>query len=108
MDLRQTRETLRWAFGLDEPSVIVTKWPCRLKKLSASDRARYAHRFRHLMVREDRCNGCRSCLKIGCPAILFDTASEKARVDASVCVGCEVCAQVCGSDAFVDGELEDA
>jgi len=107
-DLREVRETLKWALSLEEPSVIVTKWPCRLKKLNASDAARYAHRFRHLAVREDRCNGCRNCLKIGCPAIVFDTAREKARVDAGTCVGCEVCAQVCGSDAFVDGELEDA
>jgi indolepyruvate ferredoxin oxidoreductase alpha subunit len=107
-NLREVRETLKWAFDLEGPSVIVTKWPCRLKKLNAGDRARYAHRYRHLAVREDRCNGCRSCLKIGCPAILFDTAKEKARVDANTCVGCEVCAQVCGSDAFMDGELEHA
>ena len=108
MDLREVRETLKWAFGLDEPSVIITKWPCRLKKLNAGERARYAHRFRRLAVRDDRCNGCRECLKIGCPAISFDRGMEKARVDAEACVGCEVCAQVCGSDALVDGELEHA
>lgn len=105
-NLRQVRETLKWAFSHDEPAVIVTKWPCRLKKLNAGDRERYAFRYRSLQVREDRCNGCRSCLKIGCPALLFDPATEKARVDASTCVGCEVCAQVCGSGAFIDGELE--
>lgn len=107
-NLREVREALKWAFSHDEPSVIVTKWPCRLKQLDAGDRERYAFRFRRLQVREDRCNGCRTCLKIGCPAILFDTSKEKARVDASTCVGCEVCAQVCGSDAFIDGELEHA
>lgn len=108
MNLREVRETLKWAFALDEPSIIITKWPCRLKKLNASDSARYAHRYRHLQVRDDRCNGCRSCLKIGCPAISFDSARQKARVDETACVGCEVCAQVCGSDAFIDGELENA
>jgi indolepyruvate ferredoxin oxidoreductase alpha subunit len=106
MNLRETRDALKWAYSLDEPSVIITKWPCRLKKLNAGDAARYAHRYLHLSVDEDRCNGCRSCLKIGCPAIHFNAAKEKARVDLSTCVGCEVCAQVCGSDAFVDGELE--
>jgi len=107
-DLFEVRETLKWAFELDEPSVIITRWPCRLKKLNAGDQARYAHRYRRLAVRNDLCNGCRECLKIGCPAISFDNIKDKARVDAETCVGCEVCAQVCGSDAFVDGELEHA
>ena len=104
MDLREVRQALKWAFGLSTPSVIVTKWPCVLKSLRGAEKTKYAHKSRTVKVREEACNGCRSCLKIGCPAISFDAARERASIDQEVCVGCEVCNQVCGSDAIVNGE----
>ena len=105
MDLRDVRKALKWAFALNEPSVIVTKWPCVLKILRGSEKAKYAHKYRNATVRDDKCNGCRTCLKIGCPAISFDAVRERASIDQTACVGCEVCSQVCGSDAIVNGEL---
>lgn len=30
-DLKAVRETFDWAFGLEEPSVIITRYPCVLK-----------------------------------------------------------------------------
>lgn len=104
MDLRDVRKALKWAFGLSGPSVIITKWPCVLKVLRGSEKTRYAHEYRTVTVRDDQCNGCRTCLKIGCPAISFDAVRERASIDQATCVGCEVCSQVCGSDAIVNGE----
>ena len=49
----------------------------------------------------DKCTGCTLCFRIGCPAILKSdeldekTQRPKALIDASLCTGCEVCAQVC-------------
>ena len=36
-NLSQVKETLDWAFNLEEPSVIITRWPCALKKFSPQD-----------------------------------------------------------------------
>ena len=38
------------------------------------------------------------CMKIGCPAISM--ADGKAVVDATLCTGCGVCAQLCKFDAL--------
>ena len=35
------------------------------------------------------------CIKTGCPALRFDKAAKKASIDATQCVGCKVCLQVC-------------
>ena len=49
-------------------------------------------------VNEDNCIGCKSCMKIGCPAISMKEG--KAHVDFTQCVGCGVCQQLCPVDAF--------
>ena len=53
-------------------------------------------------VNEDKCVGCKSCLKIGCPAVSFKNG--KAVIDTSLCVGCEVCTQMCKLEAIEKGE----
>jgi indolepyruvate ferredoxin oxidoreductase alpha subunit len=50
------------------------------------------------VVNQDLCIGCKSCLKVGCPAILVE--NRKARIDQNQCVGCTVCAQVCPKKAI--------
>ncbi len=49
-------------------------------------------------VNEDNCIGCKSCMKIGCPAISMKEG--KAHVDFTQCVGCGVCQQLCPVGAF--------
>lgn len=51
-------------------------------------------------VDEDKCIGCKACVKTGCPAIWFDTETRKVSIDKSQCVGCGVCEQVCKFDAI--------
>ena len=50
----------------------------------------------------DKCKGCKACMKIGCPAISIKNG--KARVDATLCVGCGVCEQLCAFDALCGKE----
>ena len=40
-------------------------------------------------------------MKIGCPAIRF--ADKKASIDATICVGCGLCEQMCKFGAFEEG-----
>ena len=57
-----------------------------------------------LKVDTDKCVGCKSCMKIGCPAISMKNG--KARVDETLCVGCGVCRQLCRVGAFSGEEKE--
>ena len=108
MNLRKVQEALTWAYELDEPSVIITKWPCTLKKLDQAERNEYSHKASCMTIVDEDCAGCRVCLDVGCPALSFDPEINKARIDANTCNGCGVCAQVCSWRAVVDRELQDA
>lgn len=74
-----------------EPSVIISRRPCALLKT-----------VKHkppLKVDAQKCIGCKSCMKIGCPAISM--VDGKAVVDSTQCVGCGVCSQLCPKKAFM-------
>ena len=86
----------------DEPSVIITRWPCVLKKFSQADKEEFEGMFSTKnKVDEEKCIGCKACLRTGCPALSFDKASKKVQISHAQCVGCDVCTQVCPKDAIV-------
>jgi len=88
------------AFAYDGPSVIITRWPCVLKKFSEQDKKEFDLSKKLYAVDNDKCRGCKICTKTGCPAISFDNARKKAKIDKYMCVGCSVCAQSCPFDAI--------
>ena len=70
---------------VEEPSLIISRRPCALLK-----------EVKHnppLVVDQDKCKSCKMCMKIGCPAISMK--GGKAKIDATLCVGCGVCSQMC-------------
>ena len=89
-DLKQCDEALKEELAAAEPSVIISRRPCALLK--------YVKHKAPLTVDNDKCVGCKSCMKIGCPAISM--VGGKAKVDATQCVGCGVCQQLCRLDAL--------
>ncbi len=100
-DLAAVKKALDDALALDEPSVIITRWPCALKKFSAQDKSEFPDLFKaRYKVDADKCIGCKLCLKVGCPAVSFDVATKKSSIG-NDCLGCSVCAQVCPKDAIV-------
>ena len=100
-NLSQVKETLDWAFNLEEPSVIITRWPCALKKFSKQDIEEFNSPFTSkCSVDTDKCIGCKLCMKTGCPAISFKSEEKLVCIDKNQCVGCEVCSQVCPKDAI--------
>ena len=77
-----------------EPSVIISRRPCALLK--------YVKHKAPLTVDTDKCRSCKSCMRIGCPAISMK--GGKAAIDNTLCVGCGVCSQLCSFDALKEGK----
>jgi len=92
-DLREVERALREALKRDEASALVVRGECALLPEA---RKRYVP----LRVDEGRCNGCGLCFRVGCPAIV-KRPDGKASIDALLCTGCEVCAQVCARKAIL-------
>ena len=100
-DLKAVDDALDEFMNLDEPSVIITRWPCVLKKFSDADYAEFPNLFTTKdSVNPDVCIGCKACMKTGCPALIFDEETKKVQIRETDCVGCDVCAQVCPVSAI--------
>ncbi len=84
-DLAQCDRVIKEELAANEPSVIISRRPCALLKTVKHKPA--------LVVDQDKCVGCKACMKIGCPAISI--VDGKAKIDATQCVGCGVCEQLC-------------
>ncbi|MBQ2227954.1 MAG: 4Fe-4S binding protein, partial [Firmicutes bacterium] len=89
-DLAACDAAVKEELAAEEPSVIISRRPCALLK--------YVKHNAPLKVNTDKCVGCKSCMKIGCPAISIKEG--KAHVDDTLCVGCGICTQLCPMDAF--------
>ena len=79
------------ALASTERAAIVCRRPCLLIKRIKHDRGL-------CVVDTDKCIGCKSCLRVGCPAVMVK--NKKAFIDPNQCVGCTVCAQVCPKGAI--------
>ena len=84
-DLGQCESVLKEELAADEASVIISRRPCALLK--------YVKHKKPLSVNTDKCKSCKMCMKVGCPAISM--TDGKAKIDATLCTGCGVCAQLC-------------
>ncbi|WMM24610.1 indolepyruvate ferredoxin oxidoreductase subunit alpha [Tissierella sp. MB52-C2] len=81
------------ALQATDPFVIITKQPCALIK-----DVQKARRGLHCQVNQDKCRKCKTCLRIGCPAISMK--DNVVSMDTSLCNGCTVCLQVCPFNAI--------
>jgi len=95
-NLKECDAAIKEELAAAEPSVIISRRPCALLKT-----------VKHkppLKVDAEKCIGCKSCMKIGCPAISMKNG--KAVVDQTQCVGCGVCSQLCPKKAFISTAKE--
>ena len=84
-NLDECDKVLKEELSADAPSVIISRRPCALLK--------YVKHEAPLKVNKEKCVGCKSCMRIGGPAISMKEG--KATIDNTLCVGCKVCSQLC-------------
>lgn len=96
-DLEETIDTIRRALAFDGVAVVVTRRECMLQIL------RRERRYADPYVVTDDCAICGECVKLGCPAITY-SEEEGAGIDQILCVGCDICAQLCPCGAIVPME----
>jgi indolepyruvate ferredoxin oxidoreductase alpha subunit len=92
-NLDETRQAIEEEMNRPEPSVIITTRPCVLIK-----RPGIYKRGEPIVIDHEICTGCRACVKLGCPAVIWQSDGEskgKAYIDPLLCSGCDVCAQLC-------------
>ena len=89
-DVKGFESAVKEELLVDEPSVIIARRPCALLK-----GVKYGCTY---TVNEEKCRSCKMCMKLGCPAITF--SNGKAKIDATQCIGCGLCANVCAFGAM--------
>lgn len=89
-NLRECDEAVKEELAADEPSVIISRRPCALLK--------YVKHNGPISCDTGKCIGCKSCMRVGCPAISI--TGGKAVIDSTLCTGCGVCSQLCPKDAL--------
>lgn len=89
-DIDACDKAIKEELSAKEPSVIISRRPCALLK--------YVKHPGPIEADETRCIGCKSCMRIGCPAI--SVTGGKVKIDATLCTGCGVCSQLCRFDAL--------
>ena len=100
-ELGAVEKAMDEALAKDEPSVIITTWPCVLKKMDEAEKAQFGNPFTtKYKVEADTCISCNLCIECGCPALTMNTA-DVAEIDPHQCVCCTVCAQICPVDAII-------
>lgn len=80
-----------------EPSVIICKRPCVL--LPGTPKPN-----RKIYVDAELCNGCKSCIRVGCTGVTFQDEEKKAQINDG-CIACGLCEQVCKFDAIKQTEV---
>ncbi len=89
-DLAETERVIKEALAKAEPSLIIARKPCALLKT-----VKHKPPFH---IDADKCKNCKSCMRIGCPALV--SGDKCITIDNTLCVGCGLCEQLCKFDAI--------
>ncbi|PHR30267.1 MAG: indolepyruvate ferredoxin oxidoreductase subunit alpha [Desulfotalea sp.] len=111
-DVVETRKILQEAVDLDVPSVVIAEAPCVLLP-EMKERKTVSY-----FTNQENCVGCKSCIRLGCPALSWTTFAEGeaeergyrkkqkgiSKIDEILCNDCGQCASLCKFDAITRGE----
>ncbi len=95
-NLAECEAAVKEELAAQEPSVIISRRPCVLLKSVKPKKP--------LTVNKDKCKSCKKCMGFGCPAISMHNG--KAEIDKTLCVGCDVCKQLCPFKA-IESEVQE-
>ena len=96
-DMKAVERNLKEAVAYNGLSVIVMDGPCVFVELE---------RKAPFDVHAELCNGCTLCFRLGCSAIFktdeldAKTGRPKAGIDPVLCVSCDMCRQICPTEAI--------
>lgn len=89
-------QTLREAIVHKGVSVVISSRPCVLDPVKIKGSP--------LTIAAEGCVACQSCMNLGCPSLTWTEemveGHHKVQIDATTCIGCTLCAQVCPTDAI--------
>ena len=88
-------EAISKALEFKGPAVVVLKGECQLQK-----QRRVKKGIAKTYVNVNDCDGCKTCVQLGCPGIKFDAKEKKSGIDGVLCVDCGLCSQVCPQKAI--------
>jgi indolepyruvate ferredoxin oxidoreductase alpha subunit len=95
-DVGAVLRTFREAIEHNGVSVVISDRPCVLDPIKIRGPA--------LEVRAENCTACQACMNLGCPAISWSgewhDGHHKVKIDATSCIGCTLCSQVCPTDCI--------
>ena len=89
-DLAETERVIKEELAKAEPSLIIARKPCALLKT-----VKHKPPFH---IDADKCKNCKSCMRIGCPALV--SGDKCITIDNTLYVGCGLCEQLCKFDAI--------
>jgi indolepyruvate ferredoxin oxidoreductase alpha subunit len=113
--IKDTRAVLKEELSKSGPSLVISRGPCALLRSKTTAK-------RPLRSNPDKCIGCKTCLRLGCPPIAWSKFKSKeeeellkktkkqegiAVIDPTLCNGCTLCQQLCKVGAIeevVDNE----
>jgi indolepyruvate ferredoxin oxidoreductase alpha subunit len=95
--IKEVEAGLKECLEFDGPSVLITRGECIF--VSRNPQPPY-----HVDL--EKCIACHMCFRVGCPAIGQSTEKYqknnkfKSHIDPTLCIGCDVCRQVCPTGAI--------
>jgi len=94
-DQEEAVDAISEALEYKGPAVVILEGECQLQK-----QRRVKKSLAKTYISVNECDGCKSCVQLGCPAIMFDSKDKKSRIDNVLCVDCGLCTQSCPNDAI--------